>query len=94
MVKTGQLPCNVKFMIEGEEEIGSAHLPDFCRKYKEMLKADVILVFHFSAHLYMSCLCSVIDETDGMRINSNNSSKKRFWFVSMYSFSPFIKISD
>ena len=44
MVKTGQLPCNVKFMIEGEEEIGSAHLPDFCRKYKEMLKADIILV--------------------------------------------------
>lgn len=44
MVKTEQLPCNVKFMIEGEEEIGSAHLPDFCRKYKDMLKADVILV--------------------------------------------------
>lgn len=44
MVKTEQLPCNVKFMIEGEEEIGSAHLPDFCRKYKDMLKADIILV--------------------------------------------------
>ncbi|WP_251623491.1 dipeptidase [Odoribacter lunatus] len=44
MVKTGQLPCNVKFMIEGEEEIGSTHLPDFCRKHKEMLKADIILV--------------------------------------------------
>lgn len=44
MVKTGQLPCNVKFMIEGEEEVGSSHLPDFCRKYKDMLKADIILV--------------------------------------------------
>lgn len=44
MVKTGNLPCNVKFMIEGEEEIGSAHLPDFCRKHKDMLKADIILV--------------------------------------------------
>lgn len=44
MVKTGQLPCNVKFMIEGEEEIGSAHLPEFCRKHKDMLKADIILV--------------------------------------------------
>jgi len=44
MVKTNTLPCNVKFMIEGEEEIGSPNLPKFCEKYKEMLKADIILV--------------------------------------------------
>jgi acetylornithine deacetylase/succinyl-diaminopimelate desuccinylase-like protein len=44
MVKTNQLPCNVKFMIEGEEEIGSENLYAFCEKNKEMLKADVILV--------------------------------------------------
>lgn len=44
MVKTNQLPCNVKFMIEGEEEIGSPSLYDFCKQHKELLKADVILV--------------------------------------------------
>jgi len=44
MVATNQLPCNVKFMIEGEEEVGSPNLPEFCREHKEMLKADVILV--------------------------------------------------
>ena len=44
MVKTNQLPCNVKFMFEGEEEIGSPNLYDFCKTHKEMLKADVILV--------------------------------------------------
>ena len=44
MVKTGSLPCNVKFMIEGEEEIGSPNLGKWCRDNKEMLKADVILV--------------------------------------------------
>lgn len=44
MVKTNQLPCNVKFMIEGEEEIGSVNLYDFCENNKEKLKADVILV--------------------------------------------------
>lgn len=44
MVKTNQLPCNVKFMLEGEEEIGSASLYDFCRENKDLLKADVILV--------------------------------------------------
>lgn len=44
MVRTGNLPCNVKFMLEGEEEIGSPNLPEFCRQHKEMLKADVILV--------------------------------------------------
>ncbi len=44
MVKTDTLPCNVKFMIEGEEEIGSPSLGDFCEKHKDLLKADVILV--------------------------------------------------
>lgn len=44
LVKTNQLPCNVKFMLEGEEEIGSEHLYDFCRENKDMLQADVILV--------------------------------------------------
>lgn len=44
LVKTKQLDCNVKFMIEGEEEIGSPNLPKFCQDNKEMLKADVILV--------------------------------------------------
>lgn len=44
MVKTNQLPCNVKFMVEGEEEIGSPNLPQFCKDHKELLKSDVILV--------------------------------------------------
>ena len=44
MIKTGSLPCNVKFMIEGEEEIGSAHLGDFCKSNKDKLKCDVILI--------------------------------------------------
>ena len=44
MVKSGQLKCNVKFLIEGEEEVGSANLGDFCKKHREMLKTDIILV--------------------------------------------------
>ncbi len=44
MVKTGTLPCNIKFMIEGEEEIGSTSLGKFCEGNKELLKADIILV--------------------------------------------------
>ncbi len=44
MVKTNNLPCNVKFMIEGEEEIGSPNLGKWCEENKEMLKADIILV--------------------------------------------------
>jgi len=44
MVRTNTLPCNVKFMIEGEEEIGSANIAPFCREYKEMLQSDIILV--------------------------------------------------
>jgi acetylornithine deacetylase/succinyl-diaminopimelate desuccinylase-like protein len=44
MLKTNTLPCNVKFMIEGEEEVGSANLGNFLRNNKEKLKADVILI--------------------------------------------------
>ena len=44
MCATDSLPCNVKFMLEGEEEIGSTHLYGFCEEHKEMLKADIILV--------------------------------------------------
>jgi acetylornithine deacetylase/succinyl-diaminopimelate desuccinylase-like protein len=44
MVETNTLPCNVKFMIEGEEEIGSPNLGKWCEQHKEMLKADIILV--------------------------------------------------
>lgn len=44
MTTTGTLPCNVKFMIEGEEETGSESLEKFCRDNKKMLAADVILI--------------------------------------------------
>jgi acetylornithine deacetylase/succinyl-diaminopimelate desuccinylase-like protein len=44
MMKTNSLPCNVKFMIEGEEEVGSVNLVKFITDNKEKLKADVILI--------------------------------------------------
>jgi acetylornithine deacetylase/succinyl-diaminopimelate desuccinylase-like protein len=44
MVKNKALPCNVKFMIEGEEEVGSANLETFVLANKDKLKADVVLI--------------------------------------------------
>src|SRR5574344_2813336 len=44
LVKTNQLKCNVKFMIEGEEEIGSPSLPEWAEAHKDMLSCDDILV--------------------------------------------------
>ncbi len=44
MMQTNSLPCNVKFMIEGEEEVGSENLGVFVANNKEKLKADVILI--------------------------------------------------
>lgn len=41
---TGTLPFNFKFIIEGEEEVGSPNLPAFVEEYKELLKADVIVI--------------------------------------------------
>jgi acetylornithine deacetylase/succinyl-diaminopimelate desuccinylase-like protein len=44
MMSTNTLPCNIKFMIEGEEEIGSNNLGIFVNNNKERLKADVVLI--------------------------------------------------
>ena len=44
MKKKGSLSCNIKFMIEGEEEVGSDHLEDFVKNNKQKLTCDVILI--------------------------------------------------
>ncbi len=44
MAKTNTLPCNVKIMIEGEEEVGSSNLGKFLEDNKQKLKADIVLV--------------------------------------------------
>jgi len=44
MLKTNSMTCNVKFMIEGEEEVGSDNLGSFVAANKERLKADIILI--------------------------------------------------
>ncbi|MFT4565550.1 MAG: acetylornithine deacetylase/succinyl-diaminopimelate desuccinylase-like protein [Saprospiraceae bacterium] len=44
MLAEGELPCNVKLLIEGEEEVGSDNLGDFCKAQCELLACDVVLV--------------------------------------------------
>ena len=44
LVSQGLMPCNVKFILEGEEEIGSPSLDEFLKTHKELLKSDIILV--------------------------------------------------
>ncbi len=44
MFNSNEIPCNIKFMIEGEEEVGSVHLGAFCEEYAKMLSCDVVLL--------------------------------------------------
>jgi acetylornithine deacetylase/succinyl-diaminopimelate desuccinylase-like protein len=44
MMKHNLLPCNIKFMVEGEEEVGSDNLGTFVKENKAKLKADIILI--------------------------------------------------
>ena len=44
MMNTDSLPCNVKFMLEGEEEVGSDNLGIFVKENKDKLKADLVLI--------------------------------------------------
>ena len=44
MMQTNSLPCNVKFMIEGEEEVGSKNLERYCKENKKKLACDVVLI--------------------------------------------------
>jgi acetylornithine deacetylase/succinyl-diaminopimelate desuccinylase-like protein len=44
LTQTGRLPVNIKFILEGEEEVGSAHLDDFVRGHKGELAANVVVI--------------------------------------------------
>src|SRR5712691_6519298 len=44
MKQNGKVPVNIKFIIEGEEEVGSEHLDDFVRSHKRELAADVVVI--------------------------------------------------
>ncbi len=46
----GALPCNVLFLLEGEEEIGSPHIADFVRQHRDLLNADLVITADGTLH--------------------------------------------
>ena len=50
MMQEGELPCNLKFMLEGEEEVGSENLANFVTQNLEKLKADIVLISDTALH--------------------------------------------
>lgn len=43
LTTTGDVPCNIKFLIEGEEEVGSVHIENYLKKYKKKLSCDAVI---------------------------------------------------
>lgn len=62
MINTQSLPCNVKVVIEGEEEVGSIHLGGFLEKNKEKLACDVVVIS--DTHIFSNSVPTV---TTGLR---------------------------
>lgn len=48
--RRGTLPCNVKVLLEGEEEVGSPHMPEFMRAHRNELQADLVIVSDGPVH--------------------------------------------
>lgn len=46
----GELPCNVIILLEGEEEVGSPHMPEFVRQHREQLAADLVITADGPVH--------------------------------------------
>jgi acetylornithine deacetylase/succinyl-diaminopimelate desuccinylase-like protein len=46
----GTLPCNVKVLLEGEEEVGSPHMPEFIREHRDELQADLVIISDGPVH--------------------------------------------
>ncbi len=46
----GRLPCNVKVLLEGEEEVGSPHMPAFIREHRDELQADLVIISDGPVH--------------------------------------------
>ena len=64
MMQTNSLPCNIKFIIEGEEEVGSVSLAGFLEENKEKLACDVILIS--DTHIYSNEQPTVITGLRGL----------------------------
>ena len=50
LVCRGTLPCNVKVLLEGEEEVGSPHMPEFIKVHRDVLQADLVIVSDGPVH--------------------------------------------
>jgi acetylornithine deacetylase/succinyl-diaminopimelate desuccinylase-like protein len=50
MACRGALPCNVRFLLEGEEEVGSPHMPGFVRDHRDELRADLVITSDGPVH--------------------------------------------
>ena len=70
----GELPCNVKVLLEGEEEVGSPHLADFVRTHRELLRADLVITSDGPVHSDgQSCLVFGVRGVAGFELRARGA---------------------
>ena len=70
----GELPCNVKVLLEGEEEVGSPHLAGFVRDHRELLQADLVITSDGPVHSNgQSCLVFGVRGVAGFELRARGA---------------------
>jgi acetylornithine deacetylase/succinyl-diaminopimelate desuccinylase-like protein len=76
----GTLPCNVKFLLEGEEEVGSPHMPEFVQAHCDELQADLVIISDGPVHESGQSIISIDEIQRSLDLQHLDEPRERGYF--------------